>query len=184
MSTLTEPAVDVNGTKSSMCRRGDHATCRTAKARCGCDCHGNQGQTPPDRLTCPECGRVFVGPQGLAGHRRTAHGIAGATSQLRAGGRAAGPLAYPARTKEPVLLELVREDLPEPEPKPPKLKLIDRIVALVETADLEQGEWWRVALFASPRACAAMCTRLRKTASPYEWGRSGDRLFVRLPVDD
>lgn len=24
---------------STMCRRGDHLTCRTARAVCGCDCH-------------------------------------------------------------------------------------------------------------------------------------------------
>jgi hypothetical protein len=36
---------------------------------------------------CPECGRTFTRAAALGAHRRQAHGIAGATSRSRAGGR-------------------------------------------------------------------------------------------------
>src|SRR6266542_3220406 len=36
---------------------------------------------------CPECGRTFTRAAALGAHRRQAHGIVGATSRSRAGGR-------------------------------------------------------------------------------------------------
>ena len=39
-------------------------------------------------LVCPECGRTFTRPQGLAAHRRLAHGVIGSSKQAAARRRA------------------------------------------------------------------------------------------------
>lgn len=45
--TATDERTDAKAGFSTMCRRGDHTSCQVAKARCGCDCHGRNGQEPP-----------------------------------------------------------------------------------------------------------------------------------------
>jgi hypothetical protein len=41
-------------------------------------------------LVCPECNKTFTRPQGLAAHRRQAHGVAGSSKQAAARRRATG----------------------------------------------------------------------------------------------
>lgn len=99
MSTTDTPTShDTKAGHSSMCRRGDHRTCKTAQARCTCNCHGNDGQTPPQpkeptvpeparhlapvttpgRYQCTDCDRSFDLPQGLGRHRTAHHGATSA----------------------------------------------------------------------------------------------------------
>jgi hypothetical protein len=49
--TVTEPRTDTKAGYSSWCRRGEHRTCETVKARCACPHHGTHGQQPPTPTT-------------------------------------------------------------------------------------------------------------------------------------
>lgn len=47
MSAALEQLRNEKAGWSSMCRTGGHSTCRMARARCTCPCHGPNGQQPP-----------------------------------------------------------------------------------------------------------------------------------------
>ena|SRR5436190_6798964 len=44
-----------------------------------------------DEIVCPECGRTFTRPAALGAHRRSAHGVIGATRRAREAAGARGP---------------------------------------------------------------------------------------------
>lgn len=92
MSLVDEPiTTDGKAGYSSMCRRSDHATCRTAGARCTCACHGSTAQTPPTAkeitvphlapvadppptVPCTQCEREFGSSHALRIHASRSHG--------------------------------------------------------------------------------------------------------------
>lgn len=141
------------------------------------------GQTggPPFLCTDPGCHQTFDTPQGLGSHRRYTHGAG--FSRDREVSRA----GKVKKTRPPVHVELVDEDPPPPVLKPLKIADIDRIMAVIEEAEMPAGKWKRCAIFVSARAARSMATRLRKKTEggPYEWYAPGDdRLFVRVRPDE
>lgn len=52
--------------------------------------HGELRAESEEQFTCPECGRTFARPAALGAHRRSAHGVVGASARRATAGDGSG----------------------------------------------------------------------------------------------
>ncbi len=146
-AVIDSPETDAKAGFSSMCRRGDHAQCKTAQARCICDCHAAArrmlGRTPPPK---PRTRTEPTPPQPPR-------------SLIRKAGQ-----------KPPPVFELVKADPPAPPEKERRKTLTELVRPLLEEILVARDrDWYRVVLFHTARQASMNVKRCRDAYSKTEW---------------
>lgn len=164
--TDVDTQVDAKAGYSSMCRRGDHGICATAKAKCTCECHGAARRFLQDnRAATGAPPAAAVRPARKAAPARPPATPPPPPPSLvrRSGG---GPGAKP-----PPHFELVKADPPaQPDKKQYRKTIAEQVRPLLEEV-LVSGErcWFRIVLFHTANQASFNVGRLRKAYGPGEW---------------
>jgi hypothetical protein len=134
---------------SSMCRDGNHKTCRDLKMRCACECHNPQDAQP-----------VRITPAAAQVNR--------ARTRVKTRTAEPEPKVLPVGNKVPVI-QLVKAD-PPPKPNPPRVTLAEQVRPLLEEILVMQDrDWYRVVLFFKARQASMNLKRLRDAHSRGLW---------------
>jgi hypothetical protein len=154
MTSADQVAVIENGrvprmSLSSMCRDGNHKTCRELKMRCVCDCHARQAAAPA-KATKARARNSAPPPE---------------------------PAPLPRTAKRAPVIALVKADPPAVVKKSYYRPIAEQVRPLLEEI-LVAGDrdWFRVVLFFKAMSAPLAVRKLRQTYSKTEWEFEGRKL--------